>query len=116
MPGARSPGSITSRGRCDRQPNRTGRGHAAARVASAHLFSRRARVAGIQAEQRSDLRLLVAPVAAWRADAANPARRGPPGDCLRVYAEKGSDLSGREQAITVAIHSTLLQLALPPRT
>ncbi len=41
---------------------------------------------------------------AWRADAADPARRGPAGNGLRINPEEGGDLAGREQSLAAALH------------
>src|SRR5215470_3162193 len=71
--------------------------------ASAGLVCFRRRI-GVDAEQRPDLDLTVAPVTARSPNAADPARRRPPGDRLWINAEEGRDLSGSKQAITLPVH------------
>jgi hypothetical protein len=70
---------------------------------------------GVDAEQCPDLYFTVASVTARGPDAADPARRGPSGDCLGVHAEEGSNLSGGKQAITLAIHFATPRCLDPPQ-
>lgn len=59
---------------------------------------------GVTAKQGPDLRLPEPPVPAGSPYAADPPRRRPAGDRLRVYPEERSDLSRSEQSLTVAVH------------
>src|SRR5690606_41588793 len=58
----------------------------------------------LAAQQRVHLGLPEAPVAPRSADAADPARGGPPGDRPRVDPEEGGDLSWGQQALARALH------------
>src|SRR5215469_1336775 len=89
------------------QRKRDSRGRLGARPESVTCFRVGARPV-VDAEQCPNLHFPVPPVAAWRADAADPARRRPPGYRLWINAEECRNLSGSKQAITVPIHSILL--------
>jgi hypothetical protein len=62
----------------------------------------------VYAEQRPDFNLPVTAMAAGCSDAADAARRGPPGDRLGINPKEGRNLSRSKQAITLAVHLMLL--------
>src|SRR5262245_14721456 len=68
-------------------------------------------------EQGPDLGLAEATVAAWRPDAADATRRGPPGHGLGIDAEQRGHLARRQETIST-VHGPLLastKSPAPPR-